>query len=251
MVTSALIFASGLCTLLPTSSVEPELVDDAPDYFGMCDLLKVRSGPIMGTYLEAEPYCLGSGMVGLAFSCMTLAYAVCNAFVARIARRVGEEVTVAGCTVVLGVLFLVLGPSPLLPFIPPTTGFFFPVLVLLGFAVGGVMVPGQALLVQAAASTRGDNTTVPTENFSLWLSALSNYAFTSGAVLGPLFAIAVKNKFQVGCTYAGFLAIVAGVVVGTAFRCRRCRRSPWSLDVRMLPVKLESNARGTSLPATA
>lgn len=249
-VSAALIFVSGLCTLLPTDLVERDNGADAPDRLGMCDLLRVRSiplmllllvldmtmftflGPTMGPYLKAKPYSLDSGMVGVAFSCMTLAYALCNASVARFARWIGEEVTVAGSTVVLGVLFLALGSSPLMPFIPHATGFFFTVLVLLGFAVGGVVVPGQALMVKAAAGIRGDNTAVPTENFSDALSALSNYAFTSGAVLGPLFAITVKNKFPAGCTYAGFSAIVVGLVVGMAFHCRR---SPRSLDARILP----------------
>lgn len=266
VVTALLIFASGLCTLMRTNLVEPEHAEGVSDRIGMCELLKVRSiplmlslvvigmisftflGPMLEPYLEAKPYSLDSGMVGVAFSFMTFAYAVCNALIARIARRVGEEVSVSVSTVLLGVLFLFLGPSTFLPFVPQNTVFFFFMLVLLGFAVGGIMVPGQALMAKAAAAMRDDDTVLPTERFSESLSALSNYAFTSGAVLGPLFAIVVKNRFQVGCTYVGVLAIVLGVLVGMAFRCCTSQKKP---SARLLSASKESNNVGTSLPATA
>jgi MFS family permease len=264
IVTALLIFSSGLCTLMRTNLVEPEHGEGVSDCIGMCELLKVRSiplmlslvvigmiaftflGPMLEPYLEAQPYKLDSGMVGVAFSFMTFAYAVCNALIARIARRVGEEVSVSVSTVLLGVLFLFLGPSPLLPFVPQNTGFFFLMLVLLGFAVGGIMVPGQALMAKAAAA-QDDGTVLPTERFSESLSALSNYAFTSGAVLGPLFAIVVKNRFQVGCTCVGLLAIFLGVFVGMAFRCCTSQRP----GARLLSATTESEKDGTSLPTAA
>lgn len=249
VVTAMIIFASGLCTLVPTNLVKPDLTNGETERVGMYELLKVRSipmmlllvvvgmiaftflGPMMEPYLEAKPYSLDSGMVGVGFACIALAYTLCNAVVAPIAQRVGEKVCVAVSMIVLGVLFLFLGPSPLLPFVPQARGFFFLVLVLSGFAVGGIMVPGQALMAKAAAGMRADGRRLPTEKFSESLSALSNFAFTSGAVLGPLFALVVKNKFQAGCTYIGLLAIVVGVVIGKAFRCHD---APEGLNARLL-----------------
>ena len=67
-------------------------------------------------------------------------------FVSPIAQKTGEAGFVVLVRILLGGVFLLLGPSPLLPFLPQNVYFFSGTMVLLGVVVGAVMVPGQTLM---------------------------------------------------------------------------------------------------------
>lgn len=178
--------------------------------------------PTLAPYLEAAPYNLSSDSVGLVFSFASVSYALCSVFVSPIAQKTGETGFVVLGRILLGGVFLLLGPSPLLPFLPQNVYFFSGTMVLLGVVVGAVMVPGQTLMTAEASRIRGPDTEVPTEEFSDSLSALSNVAFTSGAILGPLVAGALTQftDFAEGSTLVGFF--LSGLAVLSApILCRR------------------------------
>uniref|UniRef100_A0A7S1F9L2 Major facilitator superfamily (MFS) profile domain-containing protein n=1 Tax=Noctiluca scintillans TaxID=2966 RepID=A0A7S1F9L2_NOCSC len=184
--------------------------------------------PILAPYLEAPPYNLTSPFVGLMFTFCTVPYIITSVTVAPIARKAGETGFVVIGRILLGSLFLLLGPSHFLPFLPQKVYLFAGTMALFGVVIGGVMVPGQTLMANDATKIRGPNTVVPTEEFSDALSALTMVACTGGSIAGPLIAggLTEVTDFQTATTILAFF-VMGLAVVSAPILC--WRKSPSGL----------------------
>jgi len=177
--------------------------------------------PTLQPHLETQPYNLQSSTIGLLFAVVALTYACATLVAAPLARRVGAHVCVVGGMVGLGLVFLLIGPSPLLPFVPKTVWMFAVVMFLCGVAVALVSVPSEVLLTRAAAGIRGGQIQVPTQDFADNISAISTFAISLGAILGPLVAGALVQvmSFEWATTIFGLVLIGMGLGLGPVICC--------------------------------
>mmetsp|Transcript_45450 Transcript_45450/g.120542 ORF Transcript_45450/g.120542 Transcript_45450/m.120542 type:complete len:445 (-) Transcript_45450:76-1410(-) len=239
---AVIIFAGGLATfLVSTSAVAEE--DISENFIGYRELLVVPKilanlvlvavamlaltflDPTLAPYLEKPPYNLTSASVGVVFAFASIPYAICSVVVAPAAKKLGEHVSVVVGMIMMGGVFVLLGPSPLLPFLPQNVLFMCFVMVLMGISAAGIVVPGGTLMTVEASRMRGLDTNVPTETFSDSLSALTNMAFTGGSILGPLVAGLMTQfiDFQLSTTIFGFFVCGLAIVL-TPVLCRQQSR---------------------------
>merc|ERR1712136_401150 len=224
---AAMLFAVGIWTLFPV----PLLDAGASPSVGIIrkrELLMVPDmlsfsflEPTLQPHLETQPYNLQSSTIGLLFAVVALTYACATLVAAPLARRVGADVCVVGGMVGLGLVFLLIGPSPLLPFVPKTVWMFAVVMFLCGLAVALVSVPSEVLLTRAAAGIRGGEIQVPTQDFADNISAISTFAISLGAILGPLVAGALVQvmSFEWASTIFGLVLIGMAFGLGPVICC--------------------------------
>lgn len=238
---AVIIFAGGLSTfLVSTSAVAEDTVSGnligyrellvVPKIFSNLVLVTVAMlaftflDPTLAPHLEKPPFNLTSASIGVVFAFASIPYALCSAVVAPSAKKVGENAFVIVGMILMGGAFVLLGPSPLLPFLPRNVFFMCFEMVLLGISAGGIIVPGGTLMTMEASRMRGvDN--VPTEAFSDSLSALTNMAFTGGSILGPLVAGWMTQfiDFELSTTILGFFICGLAIVL-TPVLCRQSRK---------------------------
>jgi len=229
--TSVLIFVTGLLTLIPVSLVEHEHARQAE--IGIFELLQLPGivsclalitspmiafsflGPTLQTHVEGAPFNLDSSGVSMVFSCSTVAYLVSNAVIGPIARRHGEGPTGLVCTLVLGLMFLLLGPAPYVSFVPQRTVVLCVLMVFLGFSVGGITVPVETLMTRLVVWVHhGRERPIQVSHFSDSLAAISGFAVTFGAIVGPVIGgvLVDATTFRSGATALGYLVLGTGLV---------------------------------------
>ena len=164
--------------------------------------------PTLQPALAQPPLGLTAVEVGLLLSMAVLVYALVSVVSGFLASRLGNGPQLAVGLVLMALGFVALGPTPLLParFAPPrAVGTVAAALCAVGFGGGLGLVPTTNLLV-LGARRRG----LSVDESSASLAALSNVAFSSGAVVGPLLggALLQVTTFAWATTALG-LGIVA------------------------------------------
>ena len=164
--------------------------------------------PTLQPALAQPPLGLTAVEVGLLLSMAVLVYALVSVVSGFLASRLGNGPQLAVGLLLMALGFVALGPTPLLParFAPPrAVGTVAAALCAVGFGGGLGLVPTTNLLV-LGARRRG----LSVDESSASIAALSNVAFSSGAVVGPLLggALLQVTTFAWATTALG-LGIVA------------------------------------------
>ena len=102
-------------------------------------------------------------------------------------KRHGEGETGLVCTLVLGLTFLLLGPAAHVSSVPQRTIVLCVLMVFLGFSVGGITVPVETLMTKLVVCYyHGRGQSIQVSHFSDSLAAMSGFAVTYGASVGPV-----------------------------------------------------------------
>ena len=159
MATSPITLVTVLLTLKPVSLVEHEHAMQAE--IGIFELSKVPGmvsclalitspmitfsfmGPALQTHVGGAPINVDTSGVSMVFSCSTVAYLVSNAVIGHISKGHGRG------TMVLGLTFLLLGPTTYVSSVPQRIVLCV-LIVVLGFSVSGITVPVETLMTKLA-----------------------------------------------------------------------------------------------------
>lgn len=231
LVIAVLIVLVALLTLCPTKLVEHDHAKKSE--IGIWEILKTPGicaclalitapmiafsflGPCLQSHVEGAPFLLNSSGVGLVFSCSTVTYLLSNAVIAPLAKRFGESTTGLGCTFLLGTMFLMLGPAAFLTFVPLRTDVLCVLMLFLGFSVGGITVPLETLMTKLVLMCPREKP-LEVSQFSDSLAAVSGFAATFGAIVGPVMGgVLVQSiSFSASTTALGYFVLCTGIFSG-------------------------------------
>ncbi|KAJ1625265.1 major facilitator superfamily domain-containing protein [Pavlovales sp. CCMP2436] len=167
--------------------------------------------PTLGPH-EASAFHLRVEEIGLTFSATTLAYALLAPAAGWLGGRVGNFRTLVCGMGVTGISYILLGPSPWLPFFEETETLLVVALVVLGIGASTLTCSVPTML--DVARKAGYNV----EDISDTVGGLMSLAWTGGALTGPLYGSAVVSSlgFETATSVTGlalFILTVAGTLL--------------------------------------
>ena len=225
--------------------------------------------PTLETHLEAT-VTSSKTVVGLLFLAASAAYAITAPFLGLVVNRAGTRAVISVGLVLVAFSFVLLGPSPVLPF-KLSMGLVLGALVLLGASAGGAIMPTMEDMLETCKDIApppgrqdergldGKNEGAVAAGREQWESSVKdvvsgtfNGMFALGEVIGPMVGGALVQGigFPVaGTAVAGtYIALALVVLVHTIVRQQKRRRQRQRLQQRQGGAAETSNEEDNQRP---